>query len=41
MKKIVLFFVVAFAFALIVSACGTTKECPAYGQAEVEVESVC
>jgi hypothetical protein len=41
MKKIVLLFVAVISMAMLVSACGSQQECPAYSQVETEaVENI-
>lgn len=40
MKKIALVFVAAMTVAMVVSACSTSQECPAYSQAESATEAV-
>lgn len=40
MKKVALILAAAFVSALVLSSCGSSQECPAYGQAEVVVEQV-
>lgn len=36
MRKIALLFVVVVSMTVLVSACGSQQECPAYSQADVE-----
>lgn len=39
MKKIALSFIAAFAFAAVLTACGSGSECPAYASANTVVEA--
>ncbi len=39
MKKLTILFVACFALAVAVSSCKGTQDCPAYSQADVEVQN--
>ena len=40
MKKIAFVFAASLLTAFVLSSCGSEKECPAYGQVNVEVEQI-
>ncbi|MCQ2215488.1 MAG: hypothetical protein MJZ31_06165 [Bacteroidales bacterium] len=40
MKKVALVLAATLLAAFVLSSCGSTQECPAYGQANVEVEQL-
>ncbi|MDO4461720.1 MAG: hypothetical protein Q4C30_04380 [Bacteroidia bacterium] len=40
MKKVAFILVASLLTAFVLSSCGSEKECPAYGQSNVEVEQI-